>query len=477
MIKHSIYTLLAALLWLGVASCRITKEYKTPDLEVNADSLFRKTDADSTYQSAASDTTSMADIAWTSLFTDPNLQHLIKEGLDKNLDLKTAIQVIQESEASFLQSKSALLPTLQADINATKAKQSKAALNFPSSVNINLNTTTYKAQLSTSWEADIWGKLSSAKRAAYATLLQSEAAKRAVQTQLIANIALNYYSLLALDKQLAITQQTLEKRIEDVDAMKALKESATVTGAAVVQSEANRYAAEVSIPDIKQSIRETENALSILLARAPGHIERSTLDAQQVQVDLKTGIATQLLKNRPDVQQAEYAFRASFENTNVARGYFYPSFTITGSGGLSTLKLENFFVSSVFYSLVGGLTQPIFARNQNKARLRIAKAQQLEAMYSFQQSLLVAGQEVSNALYSYQAAADKKISRAKQLEALEKSVEFTRALLQYSSETNYTDVLTSEQSLLAAQLSGINDNLQQLQAVVNLYRALGGGLK
>ncbi|SEB14880.1 TolC family protein [Pedobacter hartonius] len=191
--------------------------------------------------------------------------------------------------------------------------------------------------------------------------------------------------------------------------------------------------------------------------------------------NLSIGLPSQLLHNRPDVQQAEFAFRNSFENTNLARTYFYPSLTLTADGGLSTLQLKNFFDESIFYSLIGGLTQPIFNQGINKARLTTAQSQQ--AMNTFQQTLLVAGQEVSNSLFDYQSAVAKQDSRATQILALTKAVDYTQELLRFSSATNYTDVLTSEQSLLAAQLSGVSDQLQKLQAVVNLYRALGGGWK
>lgn len=429
------------------------------------------------YRQEEKDSTNLANVSWKQLFNDTILQNLIETALKENLDLKQAIERIRIAEAGLQQSRAAFLPSLQGDVSVTDAKQSRAALNFPPGININLETQTYRAQLSSSWEADIWGKISSAKRSALASLLQSDAAKRAVQTQLIANVANNYFNLLALDKQLAITKQTVELRKNNVSAMKALKEGAKVTGAAVVQSEANLYAAEVSIPDLVRSIRETENALSILIGNAPGSINRSSLDQQRLTAELNTGFSAQLLQNRPDVQAAEFAFRAAFENTNVAKAYFYPALTLTASGGLSTLQLKDFFSQSIFYNLVGGLTQPIFARGQNKARLKTAKAQQQIAFLAFQQSLLNSGAEVSNALFSYQTAKDKENTRAKQIASLTKAVDFTQELLRYSSATNYTDVLTSEQSLLAAQLSGVSDQLQQWQAVVNLYRALGGGWK
>ncbi|MEJ2905960.1 efflux transporter outer membrane subunit [Pedobacter panaciterrae] len=451
---------------LCLTAC-VTKKYERP--AVNSNDLYR--------DKTGTDTATIANLPWKTLFADGTLQTLIQQGLNENLDLKQAVERIKIAEATLRQSKAAFLPSLSGDLSVTDAKQSRAALNFPPGININTETQTYKAQLSTSWEADIWGKLSSAKRSAYASLLQTDAAKRAVQTQLIANIANTYYNLLALDKQLAITEQTVKIRETDVETMKSLKEGAIVNGAAVVQSEANLYAAQVTIPDLKKSIKETENALSILLGKGPGTIDRTTLDEQQPYNALETGVSSQLLQNRPDVQAAEFAFRAAFENTNTAKTYFYPALTLTANGGLSSLDLKNFFDQSIFYNLIGGITQPIFNKGQNKARLKTAQAQQQQAFYGFQQTLLTSGQEVSNALFAYQTASEKETTRAKQIASLTKAVDYTKELLRYSSATNYTDVLTSEQSLLAAQLNGINDRLQKLQSIVNLYRALGGGWK
>jgi multidrug efflux system outer membrane protein len=461
LIYIAFFTVIAGVL----SACRVGKTYQSPD--VSTGNLYRG--------KTATDSATMATLPWQSLFADTALKALIQEGISNNLDLKSAVQRILVAQAALQQSKAAFLPNLSAGAGVTRSKQSQAGLNFPAGISINTLTTTYQASLNTSWEADVWGKLSSTKRAALAGFLQSDAAKRAVQTQLIADIANNYFTLLALDRQLEITQQTLKNRIRDVETMKQLKEGAVVTGAAVVQSEANRYAAEVSIPDIKRSIRETENALDILLARSPGPISRTALADQKITADLQTGFPAQLLTNRPDVQQSELAFRVAFENTNVAKSYFYPQFTITAQGGLSTLKLSDFFNKSIFYNAVAGIAQPIFNQGLNKARLRTAQAQQQEALNNFQKTLLVAGQEVSDALYAHQTAMEKEDARSKQIGALQKSVEYTQELLRYSSATNYTDVLTSEQTLLAAQLSGVNDKLQQLQAVVNLYRALGGG--
>ncbi|WP_163397591.1 efflux transporter outer membrane subunit [Flavobacterium fluviatile] len=462
--KYILMVMTAALL----SACSVTKKYERP-AALKTDQLYR--------DQVSADSATIADMPWQSVFKDEKLNALIRKGLDNNLNLKNAIENIVQAQASLRQSKLAYYPTLQLDANATHNKQSEAGLNFPAGININTLTTTYKLGLSTSWEADIWGKLSSSKRAALATYLATDAAKQAVQTQLIADIANNYFLLLAYDKQLVITQKTLESRIKNVATIKDLKEGAIVTGAAVVQSEANQHAAEVLIPDLKQRIRETENTINILLGQSPGPIERGALEDQSVPENLSLGLPSQLLQNRPDVRQAEFNFRTAFEMTNMAKTYFYPSLTLTASGGFSNLELKDFFANSIFYSIIGGLTQPIFNQGLNKMRLTTAQSQQLQAYNNFQQSLLTAGQEVSDALYAYQMAVEKQDSREKQIEALEKAVDFTQQLLEYSSATNYTDVLTSQQNLLAAQLSGINDNLQKLQAVVDLYRALGGGWK
>ncbi|TCN54646.1 efflux transporter outer membrane subunit [Flavobacterium circumlabens] len=462
--KYILLVLAAALL----TACSVTKKYERP-ASVSTEKLFR--------DETSADTTTLAAMPWQSVFKDAKLNALIQKGLDQNLNLKNAIENIIQAQATLRQSKLAYYPTLNLDANVTRTKQSEAGLNFPAGININTLTTTYKLALSTSWEADIWGKLSSSKRAALSSYLATDAAKQAVQTQLISDIANNYFLLLSLDKQLEITQKTLESRIKNVETIKSLKEGAIVTGAAVVQSEANRYAAEVLIPDLKQSIRETENALNILMGQAPGTIERGILEDQVIPENIKVGVSSQLLQNRPDVRQAEFNFRTAFESTNLARTYFYPSLTLTASGGFSNLEIKDFFSNSIFYSLIGGLTQPLFNQGLNKARLTTAQSKQLQALNNFQQSLLVAGQEVSNSLYAYQMAVEKQDSRAKQIESLEKAVDYTQQLLEYSSATNYTDVLTSEQNLLSAQLSGVNDNLQKLQALVNLYRALGGGWK
>ncbi|MDQ1088119.1 efflux transporter outer membrane subunit [Siphonobacter sp. SORGH_AS_1065] len=445
----------------GLAACKITQNYNRPN--VSTEGLYRD---------GGTDTTSMANMPWRNMFSDTTLQNLIQEGLNNNLNLKSAITRIEVAEANLYQSRMNFFPNVTGNGTGVFAK----VPNVPSSAT-GFARRQFQLYANASWEADAWGKLRSAKRSNLALLLQSEATKRAVQTQLIADIANAYYSLLALDAQLAITQRNVDIWVSNVETMKDLKEAAVVTGAAVVQSEASQYAAEVTIPTLKQTIRETENALSVLLARAPGAITRTTLEAQVPMETLNTGVSAQLLGNRPDVQAAEYSYRSAFEITNVARTYFYPSLTLTANGGLSALSLGGLFsTTSIFGNLAAGIAQPIFARGTNKVRLRTAKADQENALLNFQGTLLTAGQEVSNALFAYQTATERAMIRGRQLNSLQKSVDYTKELLKYSS-ANYTEVLVAQQSLLSAELSSVSDRLQQLQSVVSLYRALGGGWK
>jgi len=453
--KQIIILLIIATIW---SSCKITKPYTKPETAV----AYRE------YENK--DTVNMATMKWVELFTDPALQQLISDGLAANLDLKIAVERINQAGVNVKLSKATFLPSVNGNLSV---KESRLA--FPQGFGLFDQSTQYDLGISAAWEIDVWGKLKSARNSALANLLATDAAKRAVQTQLIANIAHSYYELLILDEQLKVFKKTAKNRETDAETIKVLFENSIVNGVAVLQSEANFYEAELAIPDIEQKINETEHALCVLLAKSPTKIARSALAKQKLTYDLKIGVPMQLLANRPDVQQAEYNFRAAFEESNVARAYFYPALTITGAAGFSSFGLKDWFTNGgLFGNIAGGLTQPIFNKRINKARLDTALSLQEEALYNFELSMLKASEEVSNALYKYDNAALKEEKRKKQLEALLKAVEFNKELLN-NSTTNYTDVLTAEQNLLNAQLRGIDDQRQKLHAVVNLYRALGGG--
>ncbi|MGE6355472.1 efflux transporter outer membrane subunit [Flavobacterium sp. NPDC079362] len=447
--------LLVAGIW---SSCKITKSYTKPTTSVN----YRQPDN--------KDTINMATMKWSELFTDPALQQLIAEGLAANLDLKIAVERINQAGITLKLSKAAFLPSVNGNLSV---KESRLA--FPQGFGLFDQSTQYDLGIAAGWEIDVWGKLKSTKKGALANLLATDAAKRAVHTQLIADIANSYYELLILDEQLKVLKKTAKNRETDAETIKVLFENSIINGVAVVQSEANFYEAELAIPDIEQKITETEHALCVLLAKSPSKIERSVLEKQKLMYDLKIGVPMQLLANRPDVQQAEYNFRMAFEESNVARAYFYPALNISGAAGFSSFGLKDWFTNGgLFGNIAGGLTQPIFNKGINKARLATALSIQKEALYNFEFSMLKASEEVSNALSKYDNAALKEEKRKKQLEALFKAVEFNKELLN-NSTTNYTDVLTAEQNLLTAQLRGIDDQSQKLHAVVNLYRALGGG--
>ncbi len=441
------------LMALAVQACNVTKPYRRAE-NIAGEGLYRN-------DTTTTDTTTIANIPWRQFFADSLLQHLIAEGIRNNLDLGIAVARIHEAEANFRQSKEAFYPSLLA--NATGSIQKGPGT--PS-------TQTYETYLNSSWQVDVWGKLRSAKKAQLAALMQSEAYRRSVQTQLVTSIATDYYALQAYDEQLRITLATVNNRKEDVTTTKALMDADVLTGAAVMQSQAGLYSVEVTIPDIRLNIRETEDAICLLLGRDPGAIARDSLYNTPANTDLRIGLPAQLLSNRPDVQEAEFQLRYYAELTNVARTYFYPALTITGEGGLSSNSVSNFFNASAFFgNLVGGLTQPIFQNGLNRQRLEVAKGQEQEYLLQFEKTLLTAGQEVSNALFSYQAATDKVDTRANEIHFLQKSVDFTRELMKADAKANYTDVLTSEQNLLSAQLQGVNDRLQQLQAIVTLYSA------
>lgn len=443
-----------------IVACGVTKHYQPPGIE--------RID---TFRGAVShDTTGMASLSWRQVFTDTVLQSVIATGIAQNLDLQTAYTRIRQAQAYYKQSRAAYLPELDANASAGRLRLNKAQ-NF----GIVSNVTEYQLGLSSSWELDIWGRLSSTKKASLASLLATEAGARAIQSEVVSEIASLYYLLLALDQQVTITEETVRNWDTTVTTMQSLLESARVTEAAVVQCEAQRDAAAVTIPDLYQKIRQTENALSILLGLPPTEIARNRIEDQTVVSFLNTGIPAQLLSNRPDVQQAELTYRNAFELTNVARTAFYPALTITGSAGYSSFNAGSFFdISSLGASIIGGLLQPIFNRRVNKTNLEVAKEQQQAAFLGFKAAFLVAGQEVSDALSLHVAAKKKALIRSREIIELQKSVDDTQELLQ-NGFANYTEVITARQSLLTAELGRVNDKLQELQAAVSLYTALGGG--
>jgi outer membrane protein, multidrug efflux system len=458
--RNIIHVFLILVIGVVLGSCSVTKRYKTPPVE--QETLYREGQTD--------DTTSLANLSYKEIFSDTLLQELITEALANNLDLKVAITRIEQSQQYLRQSRMSFFPTLNGNVGVTRSKLSEVQ-----GFGILSEVTQYQANFTSRWELDIWGRLRSNKRASLAALLRSQAGARAVQTNLVGTIANNYYLLLALDRQVAITEQTVLNWDSTVVTMRALKDAGVVTEAAVVQSEAQRYAAEVTIPDLKQQIRETENFLSILLGKAPSEIRRGRLEEQEITSELRTGLPVLLLANRPDVQEAEQSFRNAFELANVARASLYPTLSITGSAGYASQAVNAFFDPTALAASIGaGLAQPIFNGRQLRTTLRVSEAEADIALLQFKNAVLIAGQEVSDALSLHSTATEKAQVRISQIDALEKSVDYTLELLR-NGFANYNEVITARQSLLAAELGSVSDRLQSLQATVNLYRSLGGG--
>ena len=438
-----------------LSSCGIYTKYQPA--ETTPDNLYGE-------EVAVDDTTNFGNVNWRELFTDPQLQALIEQGLQNNTDLRSAQLQIEEAEAALMSAKLAFLPSFALSPQGTI-----------SSFDGGKATKTYTLPVTASWELDIFGRLRNAKQQAKALYAQSKDYQQAVRTQLIAGIANVYYTLLMLDEQLAISQQTEEAWKETVASTRALMDAGLANEAATSQMEAAYYSVQTSILDLKEQINQVENSLALLLAETPRRYERGKLADQRLPEDVAVGVPMQMLSNRPDVRAAERSLEQAFYATNQARAAFYPSIVLSGSAGWTNSAGSMIVNPGKFLaSAVGSLTQPLFNKGQIMAQYRIAKAQQEEASLSFQQALLNAGSEVNDALVACQTSKAKTLLFEKQIQSLEKSLESTSLLMEHGT-TTYLEVLTARQSLLSAQLSQTANRFTEIQSVINLYQALGGG--
>lgn len=456
-IKSIILVGLAAVSLTGCKS--LYGKYERPD--VNTQGLVRDP-VSATDTLAVADTTSLGSLPWREVFTDPQLQALIQRAIDNNSNMLNAALNIDMAEAQLKMAKLAFVPQFTFTPQGTITRFNEAT------------TKSYSLPVNASWNVSLFGGLTSTKRAQQMALLQSQDYKRSVQTSLVANVANLYYTLLMLDKELAIVND-MEKLTKDTwDIMKIQHEEiAGVRSTAVQSAESNYYSVLTQKKDIERSIRETENSLSLLLSEPAHAIPRGNLDDQVLPTNLATGVGIQLLANRPDVHANEMSLASCFYQVENARSKFYPSITISGTGGFSNGSgLVN--PGKWLASAVGSLTQPIFMNGQLTQGLRVAKDQYQQAYNTWQQSVLQAGAEVSNALVQYNKYGEKSEIEAKQIEVLKKNVEDTRALMASAGST-YLEVITAESSLLNVQLSKVTDDLYKMQAVVSLYEALGGG--
>ena len=454
----------AATLLMG--SCGLYNKYDRPD--VNTAGLVRDAfnDADTL---AVQDTASFGNLPWREVFTDPQLQALIQQGLEKNTNLLNAALNVQMYEAMLKAAKLAFLPAVNIG-STTPMGQISTTHTDPS-----VTTKSYSLPISASWTVDLFGNVLSQKRSTQMKLLGMKDNQMAIRASLISGIANSYYTLLMLDEQLRIVTEMAGMSKETWEMMQKQFELGRTKSTNVQSAQAAYLNTQTQINDFKRQIRATENALSLLIGDAGHQISRSTLGSQVLPSQFATGVGVALLQNRPDVHQAEMNLAACFHDIQTARSKFYPSITI---GASATFSNANGAMNPGKWitSLFGSLTQPIFNRGALTANLKVSKLQYEQAFNNWQNAILKAGNEVSNALVNYNGYDDNSKIEAERIEVLTKNVEDTKALYQ-SSGSSYLEVLTAQQQLLSAQLNKATDDFNKMQSVVSLYTALGGGGK
>ncbi|MBQ7635120.1 MAG: TolC family protein [Bacteroidaceae bacterium] len=471
--KHTaLYILIAASLTL--AGCKSAKEtyqrlysdYEEAPAPTFTDSLFRDTANLGEGYLPLTDTVSFGNTPWRDIFNDPYVMPLIERALEANTNILLADETIYQAEQGLKVSKLAYLPSV-----AFNPQGTIASFDFAKA------TQTYNIPVGVSWQLDAFGNLRNAKKQAEMSLLQTRVAKQAVRTNIISSVANLYYTLLMLDAQLSTTRQTIDIWKKNVEVMGYMMNAGMANGAAVSQYKANLLNLQAGVPQLEASIAQAENALCYILHEAPHPIARAkTFYTAGLPELFSTGIPLQSLQNRPDVRIAELQMAYAFYGRNKAEAAFYPSITLNGSLGWTNSAgagITN--PAKVLASLVGQLTQPIFARGQLNANLRISESEQRRAQLNFEDALLQAGQEVSNYLKDYQTAIDQASWYEQQVRQLETARDQTAALFTHGNSTTYLEKLTAEQSLLSAQLSLINARHARVQALINLYCALGGG--
>lgn len=445
-----------------MSSCHIYKSYDRP-VTIDASGIYRDP-ASPTDTLAVSDTANMGNLPWREVFRDAKLQALIEEGLANNVDMQAAALRVKEAKVMLTAAKLSYLPSINFTPQGTLNSFDKSK---PSQ--------TYQLPVSASWEIDLFGKILNSKRGQKVAYEQSKYTEQAVRSQIICGIANIYYSLLMLDRQVEITTETTDIYKENVRVMEAMKIAGMSTEAAVAQMRAAYSQVQASLLDLQRQVRETENSLCVLLAKAPQQIDRNTLDEQVMPENLTVGVPLQLLENRPDVKIAEMTLASAYYTTNQARSAFYPGLNITGTAGWTNSSGQGIVnPGKLILNAVASLAQPIFNNGKLIANLKVSKAEEKIAQMNYQQTILEAGQEVSDALYLYDTQNEKLGHDRAQVDQLDKAVTYTKALFQ-SGDATYLEILTAQQSLLSAQLTEVSDNFQRMQAVINLYSALGGG--
>ena len=453
------------LLLLSLSSCGLYNKYDRPD--VVTDGIVR----DPVVQNGAlqsSDTTSFGNLPWRELFTDPQLRLLIEQGLEKNPDLLNAALNVQMVNEALKCARLAFLPSVALTPQGTISK----LMTDPA-----VTTKSYQLPISASWNVDLFGNLLNAKRSAQMQLIATKDYQTVVQCNIISGIANLYYTLLMLDRQVEIVNDMEQLTKETWEMMKFMHENRVGYRSTAVQSaEAAYYSVQAQKVDLLRQTRETENALSLLIAQPAQTIQRGKLADQSLPTSFATGVSIELLNNRADVHSAEMTLAQCFYDVQQARSRFYPSITITGTGAFTN---SNGVVNpgKLLLSAVGSLVQPIFQHGQIVAGLKVAKMQYEQSYNKWQNAVLKAGNEVSNALVSYNSSAEKGELESKRVAVLKQNVEDTKKLMSSSSNTTYLEVISAQSNLLNAEISEVTDQFNKMQAVVNLYLALGGGAK
>lgn len=452
-------------------ACKTTD--KALNTEAIAPSSFRNADT------SQADSAGIALIAWREFFNDATLQHLIDTAIVHNMDMLLAIKNIEAAQQTLKQAKAGYIPDVSLQVGANTTRPSDNSLNglslnqFLGSKHIE----DYTAALALSWEADIWGKIKNQKAAALAGYLQTEEAKKAVQTQLVSYVAQGYYNLLMLQAQLKIAQQNLALNDSTLNIIKQQYDVGEITLLGLEQAEAQRLAAASLIPDFEQQINIQENALSILSGKLPEAVAtETTLDKIKIPQNLTTGVPSLLLSRRPDVKRAELAVVAARANKQYAKASMYPSLTISAQGGVNSFKASNWFniPASLFGTVAGGITQPILQRRQLKTNYKLAEIDQEKTVIEFRQSVITAVGEVSDALIALDKLEEKQSIALNRTSKLQSAIH-NADLLFNTGMANYLEVITAQSNVLQSELELAQIKKAQLVAMVDLYRSLGGG--
>ncbi len=453
-IKFAVIILLA----LATGSCNIYKKYSLP-----AESSTIVGDYDKAMQ-APVDSASLPMLGWEQVFTDPILQGYIRSALENNTNLENARLNVDIARAQLQGAKLSYFPAVSLNPNVGTSSYGGSEMKV-----------SYTIPMAISWEIDAFGKILNRKRGAKASVEQLEAYEQAVRSQIICGVASTYYTIVLLKQQLDLSKRTALIWKDQVQTMVDMKEAAMTTEASVVQSRANYYSILSTIPDIEASIITAQNSLALLLNTYPTTFEVTNDLKFELPVDLSHGVPISYLAVRPDVKAMERAVAAAYYSANSARAAFYPSLVISSNGGFTNLLgsiIKN--PGEWFIQLAGSLTAPLFSRGQNIATLKAAKAQQKQAMNNFEYSILSASSDVSNALASIEKNSVKRSLILKQVDELEKSVEYTNDLFLLNRGT-YLELLTARSQLLQAQLSSLAAWHTGVTSLISLYQAVGGG--